>query len=84
MTIEIRDEALQGVSLTQDQALLELAIGMFAGRKVTLGRAARIAGLPQAEFLKELGRRGIPIHYDVEDFAADLKTLAALKNDRRQ
>lgn len=55
-----------------------------AARKITLGRAARIAGLPQAEFLKGLGRRGIPIHYDVADFAADLETLAALKNDRRQ
>jgi len=78
MTIEIRDDA------TADQAVLEVAVGMFAARKITLGRAARIAGLPHADFLKELGRRGIPIHYDVEDFAADLQTLAALKNDRRQ
>jgi predicted HTH domain antitoxin len=78
MTIEIRDDA------TPDQAVLEAAIGMFAARKITLGRAARIAGLPQAEFLKELGRRGVPIHYDIDDFAADLETLAALRNDRRQ
>ena len=78
MTIELRDDA------SPDQAVLEAAIGMFAGRKITLGRAARIAGLPQAEFLKELGRCGIPMHYDVEDFTADRETLAALKNDRRQ
>ena len=32
----------------------------------------------QLDFQKELGRRGIPIHYDVEDLQADLRTLAAL------
>lgn len=81
MKIELGDDVLGGISLTPDQARLELAVGLFAGRRATLGRAARIAGLPQTDFLKELGRREIPIHYDPDDFEADLKTIAAL-NDR--
>ena len=81
MNIEIQDDALGGVSLTPDQARLELAVGLFAGRRVSLGRAARVSGIPQADFLRELERREIPIHYDPDDFEADLKTIAAL-NER--
>jgi predicted HTH domain antitoxin len=81
VNIEIQDDVLGDVSLTPAQARLELAVGLFAGRRVSLGRAARVSGIPQAEFLRELGRREIPIHYDPDDFEADLKTIAAL-NER--
>ena len=50
------------------------------GGKITLGRAAKIASLMQLDFQQELGRRGIPIHYDVEDLRSDLQTLAALRD----
>ncbi len=79
MLIDLQDEALRGLGLTEDQALLDLAIGLFTERRVTLGRAAEIARLSQSDFQSELGRREIPIHYDVEDFRADLRTLAALR-----
>jgi len=39
----------------------------------------RDARLTQLDFQKELGRRGIAIHYDVEDLQADLRTPAALR-----
>jgi len=81
VNIEIQDDALGGVLLTPEQARVELAVGLFAGRTVSLGRAARVSGIPQADFLRELGRRDIPIHYDQDDFEADLKTIAAL-NER--
>jgi predicted HTH domain antitoxin len=81
VNFEIQDDALGSVSLTPDQARLELAVGLFAGRRVSLGRAARVSGIPQTDFLRELGRREIPIHYDPDDFEADLKTIAAL-NER--
>jgi len=81
MVIEIQDETLRGLKLTEPQALLDLAVGLFTERRVTLGRAAEIARLTQLDFQREIGRRGIPIHYDVEDLQADLRTLAAL-NDK--
>ena len=77
--IEIEDEALRGLELTEEQARLDLAIGLFIDRRVTLGRGAEIARLTQSDFLRELGQRGIPVHYDVEDFRADVRTLASLK-----
>ena len=79
MTIEVQDEALCGLELSEPQALLDLAVGLFTERRVTLGRAAEIARLTRLDFQRELGRRGIPIHFDVEDLQADLRTLAALR-----
>jgi predicted HTH domain antitoxin len=79
MVIKIQDEALRGLKLTEPQALVDLAVGLFTERRVTLGRAAEIAQLAQQDFQQELGRRGIAIHYDVEDLQADLQTLASLR-----
>jgi predicted HTH domain antitoxin len=79
MKLEIEDELMAGVQLSPKEARLDFAIGLFADRRVTLGRASRIAQLSQTDFLRELGQRGIPIHYDVDDFEADVRTIAALK-----
>ena len=79
MLIEIQDEALRGLELTEPQVRLDLAVGLFTERRVTLGRAAEISRLTQLEFQQELNRREIPIHYDMEDLLADVSTLAALR-----
>lgn len=80
MNITIDDEVLRGVELSPDQARLELAVGLFSDAKVTLGRGAEIAGRSQAEFMRELGRRKIAMHYDLEDFEEDLRTLEQLRS----
>lgn len=80
MLIAIHDDALRGLDLTEDQVRLDLALGLFIDQRVTLGRGAEIAKMTQSDFLKELGCRGIPVHYDVEDFRADLRTLESLKS----
>ena len=64
--------------LSQQDVALHLAIGLFVAEEATLGQAAQTAGLSQADFLRELGRRRIPIHYGPEELAADLKTVDAL------
>ena len=78
MTITISDEELHGVKLTHEEAMRDLAIGLFADRKATLGQGARIANVSQEIFLAILAERKVPLHYDVEDFEADLKTLRKL------
>jgi predicted HTH domain antitoxin len=57
---------------------LHLAIGLFVSDESTLGQAAEVAGLSQADFLRELGQRRIPIHYGREELAADLQTVEVL------
>ena len=61
--------------LTPNELLLDLAIGMYAARRITLGRGAEVTGLTQIEFQRELARRRIPLHYDLEDLAIDLQAV---------
>ena len=62
--------------LSPEEAALRLAIGLFVSEEATLGQAAETAGLSHAEFLKELGRRRISIHYGLEELEEDLQSLA--------
>jgi predicted HTH domain antitoxin len=64
--------------LSHRDVALHLAIGLFVTEEATLGQAAHVAGLSQSAFLRELGRRQIPIHYGPEELAADLKTVELL------
>jgi predicted HTH domain antitoxin len=73
MTIELPDQDVAGLKLTPAQARLELAVGLYVGRQISLGRAARIAGVPYASFMHELGHRGLFINYTVEDAEHDMK-----------
>ena len=59
-------------------ARVHLAVGVFTGGEATLGQAAEIAEMSQADFLKELGRRGLSVHYGREEFQEDLRTIAEL------
>ena len=69
-----------------EDVCLDLAVGMYAARRVTLGQAAEVAGLTQLDFQRELGRRKVPLHYDLEDWAVDLQAVRELSgnHDRRQ
>ena len=73
MTI-ILPEALER-SLTEKSARLNLAIGLFASEELTLGQAAELTGLPTGEFMNELARRRIPLHYGMDELNEDLKTI---------
>lgn len=64
--------------LSPRKVALHLAIGLFVSEEATLGQAAEIAGLTQAEFLRELASRKIPIHYGPEELAEDLATVEKL------
>lgn len=64
--------------LSPQSTALHLAIGLFVTEEATLGQAAQVAGLSQAEFLREIGKRRIPIHYGHQELAADLEAVESL------
>ena len=64
--------------LQEKDLLIDLATGMYAAEHLTLGQAAELAGVSQGHLQRELGRRQIPVHYDVEDLAYDLRAAAEL------
>ena len=73
MVIPLPDELEAG--LTAQDAALHLALGLFLDRRATLGQGAAIAGISQSEFLRELGQRRIPVHYEESDALADAAAI---------
>lgn len=77
MTITIPDETLEGVVDSPEQARIEFAVFLYATNRVTVARAAKIAGLERIPMLRELGRRKIAI-YHLEDYLEDRRTVEAM------
>lgn len=75
ITIELPDDIVQSAHLTEVELLREIAIVLFQQERITLGRASLLCGMDQIEFQKLLANRGISIHYDIEDYEADLKSI---------
>lgn len=69
---------VDGQPISEAQARLALALGLYTGRAVSLGRAARIAGIPYIAFMEEMGKRGICMNYSVEDLEHDIKMVEQL------
>jgi predicted HTH domain antitoxin len=76
VSIDLPDHLLG--ELRPRDLMIDLAVGMYAARHLTLGQAAELAGLSQIEMQRELGRREIPAHYDLDDLAYDLAAAAEL------
>jgi len=55
-----------------------LAIHMFKERLISFGKAAELAGMDKLTFMELLGRKGISLNYDVDDYEEDLNTLRSL------
>lgn len=48
-------------SVTNDEARLAMAVGLFEKGRVSLGQAASLAGFSKRAFIDVLGREGIPV-----------------------
>jgi predicted HTH domain antitoxin len=78
VTIEVPESELGSKQLTSAEVRLNLAVGFYSGRGVTLGQAASLARVSQTEFLHELGRRGLCINYTAEDAEYDVRVAIEL------
>ncbi|MGH2504343.1 MAG: UPF0175 family protein [Ktedonobacterales bacterium] len=74
MHIQIPDD----LGLTEEQARLDFAVGLYTSRTASLARAARLAGRSRVEFQRILAERGIPVTYDSADLDDDIATLKRL------
>lgn len=79
MELHLPDELVRGIDMSEEQWLLDLAIGLYVDRRVTMGRGAEIARLSKPAFLDELGRRQIPVDYDADDLERDSQTIRELR-----
>ncbi|MEL6590591.1 MAG: UPF0175 family protein [Bacteroidota bacterium] len=80
MTLNISDDIIRQSGLKEEELILALATQLYAEERLSLGQARNMCGLSHIAFQKELAKRKISIHYDVEDLEADLKTIKQFVN----
>ncbi len=78
ISIEIPREVIHITRMTPGELRRELALYLFQQGKLSFGKAREMAGLSVWAFQQLLGSRGIPVHYEVEDYEEDLATLKEL------
>ncbi len=76
--LELPGDVLDATRLSAEELKVELAISLFERGKLSLGKAAEVAGFGTVRFLHKLGERGIPVHYGIAEYEADLETLRQL------
>jgi len=75
MPVTIPDEVLVAAHLSEPELKRELALTLFQQERLTLAQASRLAEMSQLAFQALLADRQIPIHYGIEEFREDLRTL---------
>ena len=78
ISIEIPREVIHIARMTPEELRVELAVYLFQQGKLSFGKAREVAEMTAWAFQQLLGTRGIPVHYDVEDYEQDLITLREL------
>jgi predicted HTH domain antitoxin len=83
VTVQIPQEALVLAGLENqsdsERACLLVALELFREQRVSLGRAAELAGLGVEEFMEFSAHRQVPLHYTADDLDEDRNTAARLK-----
>ena len=60
--------------------LVKRSVRLYSDGKVSMWKAAVLAGVSFYEMMAEIKRHGVPLQYGVEDFEADVKMLRKLKS----
>ena len=77
-TLEIPQGVLDAAQMNTHELRRELALALYAQRRLSLGKARELAGLSLWEFRQWLGLRRIEAHYDAADLQDDIATLREL------
>jgi predicted HTH domain antitoxin len=76
IVLEIPDSVTRAMRLPpqeqRHQLQVELAVGLYAQRILSFGKACELADMTKIEFGLLLGKRNTPRHYDERDLQDDL------------
>ena len=78
-TLEIPQDVLDSARLTPSDLKVEMAVHLYAQRRLSIGKARELAGMALWEFRQLLASRRISPHYDLEDLNEDVATLRELR-----
>ena len=62
--LTIEDTYLKASGYEAQELRLEIAVMLFEKERLSLRKAANMAGVHWLDFMKELDRRSIALHYD--------------------
>lgn len=80
MHVTIEEATLRAAHMSPGEFKQEIALHLYEQDRLTLGQAAELAGISQQRFQHLLTARGIPAHYGLDEFEADLATLAGTRS----
>ncbi len=78
VTIEVPREVLHAARMTPEELRRELALALFQQGKLSFGKARELADMTVGDFQLLLGSRGIPVHYGIQEYEEDRRTLKEL------
>jgi len=73
--LEVPQDILDSARLTVSDLKVEMAVYLYAQRRLSIGKACELAGMALWEFRQLLASRRIPPHYDIADLDEDVATL---------
>jgi predicted HTH domain antitoxin len=73
--IDIPQDILDSARLTPEQVKQELALSLYAQRRLSVGKARELAGMSLWQFRQLLALHAIPVHYDEAELIEDMETL---------
>jgi predicted HTH domain antitoxin len=79
MTMELPADVLESARMSVPDLKLELAVSLFSLGRLSMGKAAELAGLPVSRFQLHLGARNLGSHYGTEDALEDARNLSAIR-----
>lgn len=82
ITIQLPADILQVAKVPTDRAAMEvkrmIVLYLYARGTISLGKACELLGISQWEFFELNKELGLAIHYDLEDYHEDLRTLQSV------
>jgi predicted HTH domain antitoxin len=79
MILQLPDEIIARLGLSEAELLIELAVALYADNRISFGKARELASLDWVSFRQILAKRNIPAHYGIEDFEDDLATMQSIE-----
>ncbi len=76
--IDIPEDILDSARLSADELKVEIALSLYAGGRLAIGKARALAGMNLWQFRQLLASRGISPHFDEQDLLEDVQTLQDL------
>lgn len=78
VVVEMPRDILDSARLTVAELKIEMAVSLYAQRRLSIGKARELAHMSLWEFRQLLASRRIPAHYEAIDLEEDVATLRRL------